>query len=504
MLVNEQPIPIAILPSRTPRPSTAAGRTALSKPPISLLGIPFDPVTLVEAVDRIGEMIESGAPHQLVTPNVDFLVQAQKDVELRRILINADLVLCDGTPLVWASRWFGNPLPERVAGADLVPQLLDAAVRRKWRVYFLGGAPEVTARAVTSLKARLPGLTICGHHSPPFRPLLGMDHEDILDRIRVAKPDLLLVSFGCPKAEKWIAMHKHRLGVPVSIGVGATIDFLAGQVQRAPVWARQAGLEWLFRMAQEPRRLGHRYARDLFAFTTAIAGQTWHLQAHARGWRSAAHAWPELLDGEWEFIEMPQRLDARAVHSNAAIWERGAQCHLAVDLAEVRFIDSTGVGLLLWLRKVSSANRRHLFLVAPSPSVRRALTFAGLSSFFRFAESAEEARQIAERDQRDSPAFRPDENGRLMFWRGEITAANVDEVWLATRGFLQSQARTAWKTWIDLAHVHFLDSAGAALMDRVARFTQAENIVLSFTGAPDIVIEVLRTTGLLHLLEDRR
>lgn len=256
-------------------------QTQTGQPPIAILGVPFDNLTIAEAVELIGRMVQSRRPHYLVTANVDFLVQAQADIELRRILFDAHVVLCDGTPLVWASRWLGNPLPERVAGSDLVPLLLRVAAERKFRVFLLGAAPESAALAVAKLKEKYPGLPLVGHYSPPFNPLLEMDHDEIRRRIAEARPDLLFVAFGCPKQEKWIAMHYRGLGVPVCVGVGATIDFLAGQLRRAPRWMQVTGTEWIFRMVQEPRRLFARYARGLWVFGRGIVAQWWRLQFHA-------------------------------------------------------------------------------------------------------------------------------------------------------------------------------------------------------------------------------
>src|SRR5690349_2084863 len=238
-------------------------RSYFSTPPIAILGVPFDNVTTAETIEAIHRMVESKQPHYLVTANVDFLVQAQEDVELRRILFDAHLVLCDGTPLVWASQPRRTPLMERVAGADLVPLLLRVAAEKGYRVFFLGATPESASRAVDNLKNRHPTLAIVGNYSPPFNKLLEMDHDEIQRRILDAKPDLLFVSFGCPKQEKWIAMPYRSLNVPVSVGVGATIDFLAGSVKRAPAWMQRIGAEWIYRLAQEPRRLFKRYAKDL-------------------------------------------------------------------------------------------------------------------------------------------------------------------------------------------------------------------------------------------------
>ena len=233
---------------------------------VRIMNVPFDVVTMPQTLDRIGDMIASKSPHYLATANVDFLVQSRTDAELRRILNEAHLVVCDGTPLVWLSKLLRRALPERVAGSDLVPQLLERAEREGWRIFFLGGEPRTLVKAVRNVEAKHPNIQIAGSHSPPFAPLDKMDHRGICYRVREAKPDLLLVSFGCPKQEKWIARNYTDLGVPVSIGVGATVDFLAGTVKRAPGWMQSAGMEWIYRLAQEPRRLLKRYATDLVVF----------------------------------------------------------------------------------------------------------------------------------------------------------------------------------------------------------------------------------------------
>lgn len=260
--------------------SSADAKSALhrDRPPIAIMGVPFDNVTMRETVAIIETMIASRRPHYIATANVDFVVQAQTDVELRRILCGAPLVLCDGTPLLWVSRLLGNPLPERVAGSDLVPLLLQRASEKGYSVFFLGAAPESAEAAVARVRAQYPHLNIAGHYSPPYRDLLEMDHEAIAGRIKAAQPDLLLVSFGCPKQEKWMAMYYQSLGVPVMIGVGGTIDFLAGRLKRAPLWMQRSGLEWIYRMIQEPRRLFKRYVKDLWSFGWGVLAQCFWFQ----------------------------------------------------------------------------------------------------------------------------------------------------------------------------------------------------------------------------------
>jgi len=241
---------------------------------VNVLGVPFDNLTLTETLDRFDLMIAAGRPHYVATANVDFVVRAGRDPRFRRALLGAHLILCDGTPLVWASRLLGTPLRERVAGSDLVSPLLKFAAEKNYRLFFLGTTPEINARDVANVRRQFPGIIVEGY-SPPFRPLPEMDHDDIARRIEAAQPDILLVAFGSPKAEKWMESQHQRLGVPVTIGVGATIDFLAGHVKRAPMWMRQWGMEWIFRLLQEPRRLFHRYVTDLWYFGWAFAAECW-------------------------------------------------------------------------------------------------------------------------------------------------------------------------------------------------------------------------------------
>ena len=262
-------------------------QTSNKRESVTILGVPFDKVSLCQAVSCIEAMAASGRPHYVVTPNMDFLAQAQGDKELRSVLAGADLSVCDGTPLVWASRILGCPLPERVAGSDLVPALLEAADREGLSVYFLGASVEASAEAVSRVRRRHPSLGIAGRYSPPFRDLTAEDNEEIKRRIREAKPDLVLVAFGCPKAEKWMAENYREIGAPVMIGVGATIDFLAGRVRRAPRWMGRAGVEWLYRLAQEPRRLWRRYARDLWVLIWHVSTE---LFSRPRGRSSAGTA----------------------------------------------------------------------------------------------------------------------------------------------------------------------------------------------------------------------
>jgi N-acetylglucosaminyldiphosphoundecaprenol N-acetyl-beta-D-mannosaminyltransferase len=247
---------------------------ATARPRVRLLGIEIDALHMPEAVAQVRDWVTSrdGTCHYVVTPNVDHAVLFQENEALRRAYAEAGLVLADGAPLVLASRWLGKPLPERVAGSDLVPALFDATCENSsLRVFLLGGAPGVAERAAANVAARWPAVTVVGTASPPQ----GFERDsaqnaDILARIAKECPNVVLIGLGAPKQELWVWQHRREISAPVALCIGATIDFLAGERTRAPRWMRRAGLEWLYRIGTEPRRLGRRYARDAGIFPRLV------------------------------------------------------------------------------------------------------------------------------------------------------------------------------------------------------------------------------------------
>jgi N-acetylglucosaminyldiphosphoundecaprenol N-acetyl-beta-D-mannosaminyltransferase len=479
-------------------------RDANPRPPIAILGVPFDNVTRAEAVARVEAMIASRQPHYLVTPNIDFLVQARRDVELRRILCEAHLVLCDGTPLVWISKLLGNGLPERVAGADLVPALIEVAAHKRYRLFLLGATSESSEQAVKRLRQRHPDIVIAGHYSPPFNQLLEMNHDEIRGRILAAEPDLLFVSFGCPKQEKWVAMNYRQLGVPVTAGVGATIDFLAGTVTRAPIWMQKSGTEWIFRLAQEPRRLFRRYLTDLWAFSASIVPQWWELQARSRFKRGKPATATALSTRTirprlgYQRVRMPVRLDFAAVLETdalAAEIERQAEDCL-LDLSLTKFIDSTGVGWLLRVKKRLRAKGKELVLVSPTRGVKRALALMRLTDFFFIASDENAACELlCELRQVASEPGPAGKSASRLCWSGEVTAANADTVWTDTRKYLVGPNPDRTKT-IDLSRVRFIDSTGVGLMVRARKLSLARAQTLIFIGLQPAVLNVLRLSRL--------
>jgi N-acetylglucosaminyldiphosphoundecaprenol N-acetyl-beta-D-mannosaminyltransferase len=229
---------------------------------LQVAGVRIDSVDLKSAVDLIETAVSDRAPMQIATVNLDFLVRAQRSDELRRVLNLSELNVADGMPLVWLSKLAGRPLPGRTAGSDLVPMALSRLAAMGARIFLFGGERAVALEAGHRLAAAYPGLVVAGHCEPPLAAIERMPNRSIIRLIQAARPDVLLVALGNPKQELWIARHRQALGVSVAIGVGCTLDLLAGNLQRAPRWMQTSGLEWLFRVAQEPRRLFMRYVMD--------------------------------------------------------------------------------------------------------------------------------------------------------------------------------------------------------------------------------------------------
>jgi exopolysaccharide biosynthesis WecB/TagA/CpsF family protein len=258
---------------RWDRTDRAVEVTPEELPRVDIAGVPVDPVDLRTALTRISAAIGGSKPFQVSTINLDFVVRAQKEEGLRHIFHRSDLNVADGAPVVWLGRLLGARIPGRVAGADLVPALLQEAAKVGARIFLLGGEHGVAQAAAARLRQLHPGLVIAGTFEPPRAAVEEMDNAEILARIAAACPDVLLVAFGHPKQEQWIDLHRDQLHVSVAIGVGCVLDIIAGRSQRAPHWMQEAGLEWAYRVAREPRRLFGRYATDA-AWLVPIVART--------------------------------------------------------------------------------------------------------------------------------------------------------------------------------------------------------------------------------------
>ena len=228
---------------------------------VNILGVNVDAVTMAEAVAHVTAAMDVRANVMIATANAEMIMRATHDEELRDILNAAALVVPDGAGTVWAARHLGHAMPERVAGYDLAQELLRRAPAEGRRIYFFGAAPGVAEKAKEKAEQLYPGIEIVGVRNGFFSPA---DNAAIIAEIREARPDLLLVALGVPKQEKWIAAHLAALDVPAAIGVGGTLDVMAGVMKRAPYWMQKAKLEWLFRGLMQPKRAGRLLALPKF------------------------------------------------------------------------------------------------------------------------------------------------------------------------------------------------------------------------------------------------
>jgi N-acetylglucosaminyldiphosphoundecaprenol N-acetyl-beta-D-mannosaminyltransferase len=222
-----------------------------------LLGLPFERLEMTSVVARCVEWCHAPrAPHTVITANASHLCMIRRDPELRAACRAGDLIVADGMSVVWALGAAGNPVPERVAGVDLMSRLLEQAGRHQLRVYFLGARPDVVSKLARDCAEKYPGLIVAGSRDGYFR---ATDHDAIVDDIRARAPHILFVGMPSPFKETWCERHRDRLQVPVILGVGGSFDVLAGYIARAPRWVQSTGLEWLWRLMMEPRKLWKRY-----------------------------------------------------------------------------------------------------------------------------------------------------------------------------------------------------------------------------------------------------
>jgi N-acetylglucosaminyldiphosphoundecaprenol N-acetyl-beta-D-mannosaminyltransferase len=244
----------------------------MSRERYGVLGVWIDAVDPVRAQDAIEAWIARGERGYVCVSNVHAVMEARRDDGLRHMFNAAGLAVPDGVPLVWVGRLKGRREVRRVYGPDLTLQLCERAARRGYRCFFYGGAPGVAEQLAESLGRRFPGLRVVGAEAPPFRPLTAEEDDAAVGRINAAAPDLVFVGLGCPKQERWMATHRGRLRAAALLGVGAAFDFHTGRVRQAPPWIMRAGLEWLFRLGQEPRRLWRRYLvyNPLFLFHVSL------------------------------------------------------------------------------------------------------------------------------------------------------------------------------------------------------------------------------------------
>ena len=230
---------------------------------VEILGVKVDAVTMAQAVERVTNLICAGKPSIVATANAEMLLRATHDDELKTILNASDLVVPDGAGTVWAAHHLGKQMPERVAGFDLVQELMKIAPAHDFKFFLFGSAPGIADKAKLKAETLYPGIKIVGTRNGYFT---ADDEPEIISQIKNSRADVLLAALGVPKQEKWLFAHMNELKIPVSIGVGGTFDVMAGVVKRAPLWMQKARLEWLFRAMLQPSRAGRLLALPKFVW----------------------------------------------------------------------------------------------------------------------------------------------------------------------------------------------------------------------------------------------
>jgi len=238
--------------------------------PVIILDVPVHPVTFEDFLALVGQFIAEGKPRQVCTANPEFVMTARRQPEFMTVLQNADLVLADGVGLLWAAKRLGTELPQRVTGSDGIYLLAERAAQQGWTLFLLGAQPGVAEKTAKLLATRYPGLQVVG--TWPGSPR-NEDYPEIARRIKAARPDILLVAYGAPKQDIWIARHKEDLSVPVSMGVGGAFDFVAGVQKRAPGWIIRLNLEWLWRLITQPWRWKRQLDLPRFAWQVVRSGR---------------------------------------------------------------------------------------------------------------------------------------------------------------------------------------------------------------------------------------
>lgn len=256
-----------------------------AKARVDVLGVGVSAIDMPTAVDHVEEWIRQGTQTYVCVTGVHGVMESQRDEELRRIHNASGMTTPDGMPMVWAGHWAGASWMKRVYGPDLMLAICERAVQTGWRSFFYGGREGVPERLAERLAGRFPGLTVVGTYSPPFRALTPEEDEALVERINASQADLVWVGLSTPKQERWMAAHVGRLNAPVMLGVGAAFDIHAGTLAQAPAWMQRRGLEWLYRLVREPRRLWRRYLSNNPRFLVGIIRRRPQLTTPAGGLR---------------------------------------------------------------------------------------------------------------------------------------------------------------------------------------------------------------------------
>lgn len=342
-----------------------------------LLGLPIDAIDLAEAQRRIRAAAAARLPCFMSTPNVNFVIESRSDEAFRNAVLHSDLSVADGMPLVWLGRLVGIPVRERVAGANLF-EALESGGDKPLRVYFFGGPDGVAEAAGRRLERGARGLVCAGYDSPGFGSVEEMSGAETIARINASGADLLIVSLGARKGQAWIERNRARLDVPVISHLGAVLHFAAGTVARAPAWMQKAGLEWLWRIKEQPA-LWRRYLGDGLALAklllVRVLPYAWYVRTHKDALaearmeaREEESAYAVILQGAWTRanIALLRWCFSQAVQAGKDV---------RLDLTGVSHIDSAFVGLVMLLQGYQQQHGRRLGIASVPRRVQRVMEY---------------------------------------------------------------------------------------------------------------------------------
>lgn len=463
-----------------------------NEPPMTvLLGLPFHDVTLEETLQYCEEAMKGNTGRYIVTANVDFTTQAYEDEDLKKIVFFADRVVCDGMPLVWLSRLFGYPLRERVAGSDMVPRLLEICGREKHGVYFFGTDLNTLQEARIIVEERYPGLRVVGMDSPPFGAVIEWDNDALCERMRESGAQLLLACLGCPKQERWIYAHHREAGIPLSIGVGASLDFITGKQKRAPRWMQKTGLEWFWRMSSSPSRLVARYGKDFVFLAKASLRQAMSQRRR------------ESIAENLPLSEVPvSSPDAAAIR---VVWQGNLQkssldgaplpavvdAPVLLDASRVTFTDSSGLGQLAQLVRRCRAAGQPLLVVNPSHVFRGAISDSQMNSLFGVVES--EAAALSELATMKKPGAsrkRVEDGVAWVAFSRPLDAVYHDEMMAILDSAIANTSGIRTLV-VDLQEVGFIDSRAVGGLIRAWKSMKAKGGTLVLARATPQVREII-------------
>ncbi len=473
--------------------------------PLILFGVPIHNLTFTSTLNWLDDLIERERSKQVATANLDFHRMAAEDPEMQRILFDADIVMADGHPIVKLSSFFGPRLKDRVTGSDITPMLAEHAAKKGHRLFFLGAAPGVAQKAADILTERHPGLKVVGCYSPEKADVFSMNNDEIIQLLEATRPDVLLVAFGAPKQEKWIQMHRGEWKIPVSMGIGASFDFITGAQIRSPVWMQKLGLEWLGRVLANPKRLIGRYLQDSVFLLTAMC-RLIAIRIEPRGALSKPiDQMLELaeLNSVYAELNSVDTLEAAEVAA-ARILELSSGNNIVVRPDSTKWLNSAELGVLAFLARSCRQQNKSLLVYPSSRRVEKLLYAQGLQRCFVIVKSKKDVVvQLKSRNAESvSGTVIRDENNKLIIsLPAGLTASNksmvsdlVFDEWNDTASECPSGVE------INASSMCFIDCAGLSMLVSVIARAKEDSIPLSCSAFQTDVEQIIMENQLDWLL----